>query len=537
MLTPLFFCLRIPEFAAQALVRLRPALATAAVAVLQGEPPLEKTVAASLQARRLGVRHGMSRTELESFPHLTVLRRSTAEEQTSALALLEMAARFTPRTEELPRSSSLTLALDLSGSDRLLGSPQAIGQKLFRAARELGFFARVAGSRNLHTAACLVRAPGNSLHIVPPGEERNHLGPLPLDALDLSPELADTFAAWGLRSVGELAALAPDELVARLGLQGHRLHRLACGQQQHLLVPAEPAFTLTEHLAFDSPVDNLESLLFVLGPMLDQLVHRARTRALLLAGITLTLHLERAHDQVEHHRDRDGSREGETDPEDAVHVRTLKPALPLDDRGLILKLLQLDLQAHPAPAAIEAISLEATPGPRPGVQSGLFSPQSPEPLRLEVTLARLAALVGEDRVGCAILTDTHAQEPYRVERFTVQAESAGLRRHRRPPERTLLPRERTGIALRRLRPAPQVEVTEADGRPHLLRLSTSSLPTSLTVHRAFGPWRGSGHWWSGAVWSREEWDIDAQAADGTRMFALLSQDRLRVQWQLDALYD
>ena len=80
MSTPLFFCLRIPEFAAQALIRLRPALAKAAVAVLEGDPPLEKTCAATLQARRLGVQHGMTRTELESFPHLTVLRRSQAEE-------------------------------------------------------------------------------------------------------------------------------------------------------------------------------------------------------------------------------------------------------------------------------------------------------------------------------------------------------------------------------------------------------------------------------------------------------------------------
>ncbi|HLI75654.1 MAG TPA: hypothetical protein VKV02_01815, partial [Acidobacteriaceae bacterium] len=90
MTEPLFFCLRFPEFAAQALIRLRPALARGAVAVLEGDPPLEKACAASLQARRLGVRHGMTRTELESFPHLTVLRRSPAEEANAALILLEM---------------------------------------------------------------------------------------------------------------------------------------------------------------------------------------------------------------------------------------------------------------------------------------------------------------------------------------------------------------------------------------------------------------------------------------------------------------
>ena len=532
MSTPLFFCIRISEFAAQALVRLRPALAKTAVAVVEGEPPLEKTCAATLQARRLGVRHGMTRTELESFPNLTVLRRSVTEEQNAALTLLEMAALFTPRTEELPRTSALTLALDMTGTTQLLGPPHVVGQKLFRAARELGFFTRVASSRNLQTAACLVRAPGDTLIVVPPGEERARLKDLPIAALDLTEELIDTFNAWGLHTAGDLAALLPADLVARLGQRGHRLHRLACGEEDHLLVPREATFTLEEHLAFDAPVENLESLLFVLAPMLDQLIRRARNRALQLAGVTVRLHLERAADSTDHDR----HRESETEPEDPVHERTLKPALPLDDRTLLLKLLQLDLQAHPAPAAIVAITLHAEPGPRPNVQAGLFSPQSPEPMRLEVTLARITALVGEGRVGCAILTDTHAPESFRLERFTVPEPShASRRKSVQLPEPAT---HRTGVALRRLRPAPVVHVTLHAGRLKSLSIHNNAMAHSYyTVSRAFGPWCRSGDWWSGDVWSREEWDVDAQAPDGSRLLALLSNDRLRLQWQLEALYD
>ena len=537
MSTPLFFCMRIPEFPAQALVRLRPALAKTAVAVLQGEPPQEKTCAATLQARRLGVRHGMTRAELESFPHVTALRRSGAEEQHAALTLLEMAAEFTPRTQELPRTSALTLALDMTGATRLLGPPHVIGQKLFRSARELGFFARVASSRNLQTAACLIRAPGDTLIVVSPGEERARLKDLPLTAFGLTGEQLDTFQAWGVRSAGDLAALLPADLVARLGQEGHRLHRLACGEEEHLLLPAETAFTLEEHLAFDAPVDNLESLLFALAPMLDQLVQRARNRALQLASVTVRLHLERPVDST----DRDRNRESETEPDDPTHERTLKPALPLDDRVLLLKLLQLDLQAHPSPAAIVAITLHAEPGPRPGVQAGLFSPQSPEPMRLEVTLARIAALVGEERVGRAILNDTHTPEGFRVERFAVAETrtqtNTAMKRQKQSPLLTPAT-HRTGVALRRLRPAPLVQVTLEAGRLKSLFLHASGVDQShYVVSRAFGPWRCSGHWWSGDVWAREEWDVDAQAADGSRLLALLTNDRLRLHWQLDALYD
>lgn len=545
---PLYFCVRVPEFAAQALVRLRPARRKDAVVVLQGEAPLEEVCAATLQARRMGVRHGMARAEVESFPAVHMLHRSRSEEDGTANVLLEMAARFTPRVEELPRTSAFTLALDMTGSERLFGPPHHIGQKLLRAVRDLGLSARAAASRNLQTAACLVRAPGDTLTVVPPGKEPVYLYDLPLAALGLTDEMVDTFNAWGLRSVGELAALAPEDIVTRLGQDGHRLLRLARGEQLHLLVPAEAAFVLEEHIVFEAPVDNLESLLFVLGPMLDQLIVRARSRALLLASVTVRLHLERGQDTVDrdrrHEPDEQNSLNARASAADngedtPTHTRTLKPALPLEHRALLLKLLQLDLQAHPAPAAILAVTLSAEPGPRPGVQSGLFSPQLPEPMRLEVTLARISALVGEGRVGCAVLDDTHRPEAFHVERFTVTEGKDQRRRNRRAPVLPSSPDAlRTGVALRRLRPPRPIQVWRKDGKPNAFSFTDSGAgPAHYLVQRAFGPWRRSGHWWSGAAWSHEEWDIDATASDGSKLLCLLTHDLLRSEWQMEALYD
>ena len=547
----LLFCLQIPEFAAQALVRLRPTLHRTAVVVLEGDPPLELSCAATLGARKLGVRHGMTRTEVESFPNLSVLRRTPSEEANAAEALLEMAAGFTPSVEELPRTSAFTLALNMTGCSRYFGTPKAIGHKLLRAARDLGLTARVAASANLHTAACLLRAPGSSVIVVPPGEESNRLQDLPLAALELTEDLADTFTAWGLRTAGELAALPDAEVVARLGQPGQRLQRLARGTESHLLVPAEPAFTLREHLAFDAPVDNLESLLFVLGPMVDQLIHRARSRALLLATLTITLHLERSEDAA----DKDLTEKENANPSASTvapspvqtlpnptatpepqHQRTLKPALPLDNRPLLLKLLQLDLQSHPAPAAILAITLSAEPGPRPGVQSGLFAPQLPDPMRLEVTVARIRALVGDDRVGRAVLTDTHAPDPFRMDRLTFN--EAMERRTRRLQSAASEVSPRTGVALRRLRPPRHVDIRQDHGRvvAFTLRDNVGRL-TSYTVQQALGPWRNSGHWWSADTWSREEWDIAATGTDGHHLLCLLTHNLLQAQWQMEAFYD
>jgi protein ImuB len=57
-----------------------------------------------------------------------------------------------------------------------------------------------------------------------------------------------------------------------------------------------------------------------------------------------------------------------------------------------------------------------------------------------------------------------------------------------------------------------------------------------SVQQAFGPWRRSGSWWSAEVWSQEEWDVRAEAA-GEVLLGLLSHDRLRKVWRLEAVYD
>lgn len=48
----------------------------------------------------------------------------------------------------------------------------------------------------------------------------------------------------------------------------------------------------------------------------------------------------------------------------------------------------------------------------------MFTPHGPEPQRLEVTLARLRRLVGEDRVGSAEVNERHSADTFRMFPFT-----------------------------------------------------------------------------------------------------------------------
>ena len=60
-------------------------------------------------------------------------------------------------------------------------------------------------------------ANSRGISVIPEGAESVALAHLPVSALDLRADLAETFALWGIRTLGQLAALPQDDLVARAG--------------------------------------------------------------------------------------------------------------------------------------------------------------------------------------------------------------------------------------------------------------------------------------------------------------------------------
>jgi len=162
----------------------------------------------------------------------------------------------------------------------LFGPPEMLARSVIERVRAAGITATVSVSSNFHAAVCLSRDSSLriSVRVIPSGEEATALANLPVAVLDLTEMQAETFAAWGIRTLGMLAALPERDLIARLGQDGRRLRQLARGELPHLFLPAEPGFTLSERIELDSPVELLDSLLFVAGVMLDQLILRAKAR-------------------------------------------------------------------------------------------------------------------------------------------------------------------------------------------------------------------------------------------------------------------
>ena len=501
----LYACLYAREFPAQAMLRLRPELREKAVVVMEGEPPLQIVCSLNARARGLGVARGMTKVEVETFDGVTVLPRSVAEEAAARVVLLECAGTFSPRVEDCIDANAFLCVIDIAGTEKLFGPAAVLAQALLRRARALGVMACVAVSSNFCAAICNARGRPTQTAVMPPGVEAIALAPLSVEVLDLCEEHAEIFSLWGIRTLGELAALPEKELVARLGQEGRRLRQLARGELPHLFVPQEPEFSLEERIELDAPVELLESLLFVVGVMLEQLILRATARVLALASVTVTLRLESG----------------------GAHVRTVRPALPSNDRQTWIKLIHLDLEAHPPQAAIAGLVLHAEPGSTSKVQLGLFSPQLPEPMRLDVTLARIRSIVGEECVGRPVLMDTHRPDAFRMERFSV---SQGLKS---APVSERDWSKKNVAAMRQLRPAERVAVTLRGEQP----VGFSFRTRRYEVEHAYGPWVMSGDWWSPLLWGYEQWDLIARGCDGAMLCCCLVWDVALGAWSMAGLYD
>ena len=331
----------------------------------------------------------MSRVEAESFAGVKLMRRSRMAEASARAALLETVGRFSPRVEDAGEDAVAVCVADVAGTERLFGSAEELGGKMREAVAELGLECGVVVCGDFHTAVAVARET-RGVAVIAAGGELAALADLPLSVLAVPDDKRETLALWGIRTVGGLAALPEVELITRMGQEGKRLRAMARGEWPHLFRAVEEEFALAEGVEFDASVEDVETLLFCLGPMLDQMLVRARGRAMALASVTVTMVLD-----------------GE-----GVHTRTVRPALPTEDRKLLLKLLHLDFGAHPPDKAVAGLRVTAEAGGTSKVQMGLFAPQLPEASRLDVTLARLLAIVGDGRVGSPVRRDTH--EPGRV---------------------------------------------------------------------------------------------------------------------------
>ena len=401
--------------------------------------------------------------------------------------LLRLAQEFSPNIEQ---TAADTVALDADGLERIHGLPQQIAAAVARRAVDRGLQASVAIAANLDTAVHAARGFAG-VSVIPYGDEAKYLGSLPLTLLRPTPEMQETLERWGIRRFRDLAALPELGLAERLGPEGLRLHKLARGAGDRPLVPVKEPLHFEEEAELDYPLELLEPLMFVLARLLHDLRARLVAHGWAASELRLRLKLEN---------------QGE-------HIRTLRFPVPMLDTKAFLKLLDLDLGAHPPPSPVVKVWLQAEPAKPRAAQTGLFIPLSPEPEKLEITLARLKLLVGAQNVGSPALLDTHRPGAFQMLARPLAPSPVG-------PMAPLLP-------LRALRPPRTARVQMAAGQP----VHVQSEGVRGHVVASAGPWRTSGDWWTHDPWARDEWDV--ALSDGALYRIYSEQGR----WFVDGSYD
>jgi protein ImuB len=365
--------------------------------------------------------------------------------------------------------------------------------------------------------------------VVPEGEESRFLAPLPLEKLAPALEIAATLDRWGLHSIGDFARLPEGEVASRLGEVGRELHATARGIDPRPLEPYLPPPSFSEGMDLEWPLATLEPFLFVAHAALERLVCRLESQALACTRLEVSIKL---------------------DP-DGHDARAITLPAPTRDVKTLLTLVRLELEARPPGAPVAGFSFSAHPDSPRRAQLSLFGPAALSPDRRATTIARLAALLGADRVGSPRSIDGH-----RPERFTDTGYAPPP-----PPHTRLPPREGRGLlGVRVLRPAVALEVltsptspgavgaglaparsstteTEAGGhkgRPYELKSAPDAAPPiSGSVRVAAGPWSLEDGWWTDAPADRDYWDVELSDGGLYRIY----RERAAGAWFADGVYD
>jgi protein ImuB len=390
--------------------------------------------------------------------------------------LTALAAEFSPVVE---CTAEETVTFDVSGLERLFGLPQDIAHAIMRRAAEVQVKASLALAMNPDAAICAARG-FSGVSIIPEGDEAKFLGTLPLAVLAPSEELMETLERWGIRRFHELAALPPLGIAERLGPEGLQLRELARGEAVRKLMAIEDPLRFEDEVELEYPVELLEPLAFLLARLLIGLATRLATRGLATDELRLRLKLENR----------------------ATHERTLRLPVPSLDTKAFLKLMQLDLEAHPPAEPVVHVWMAMNPVKPQAAQSGLYVLAAPEPVKLELTLARIRGIVGEGRVGYAEVLDTHRPDAFhlacRLE--SRHAAQAGQKQAGWEPRKL---KACSTEGFRRFRPTRTAYVTLSSGQPGFVAADG----VRGRVLEYAGPWRTSGDWWTVDPWQRDEWDV------------------------------
>jgi DNA polymerase-4 len=255
--------------------------------------------AASYEARAYGIFSAMPSARARRLcPHAVFLPGDHAHYGSVSERVMGIFRSFTPLVEPISLDEAF---LDVTGARRSQGDGATVGHRIrdeVLAREGLTCSVGVAPSKmlaKLASEAAKPRAsadgplPGEGVHVIAPGDELAFLHPLPARALwGVGPATFDRLARLGVRTVGDIADLPEDTLIATLGAaHGRHLAQLARGIDPRLVEPDQQLKSVGHEETFAHDHHEHEALTREAVRMADGVAWRLRRAG--LAGRTVTL--------------------------------------------------------------------------------------------------------------------------------------------------------------------------------------------------------------------------------------------------------
>ena len=244
--------------------------------------------AASYEARSFGIHSAMPISKAWRLcPHGVYVRPRFERYTFVSSQIMELLRSYSPLVEPVSIDEAY---LDVTGCERLIGSPEDIGRSIRKSIFEETGMTASAGIADCKYLAKIASEAGkpSGLTVIAPGGGAAFLSPLPLRKLwGIGPRMAARLESIGLRRVGELAAREDHWLEQKLGPRGPELRRLALGLDDRPVMPEWTRRSISEERTFEKDIDDPDRLEWALLGLADDLGRRMRHEA--VSGRTVTL--------------------------------------------------------------------------------------------------------------------------------------------------------------------------------------------------------------------------------------------------------
>jgi protein ImuB len=314
-------------------------------------------------ATAAGLAPGMPLADaLSFFPGLATAAAEPAKDAAALRRLAEWCGRYSPWTAP---DGVDGVRIEITGSAHLWGGERALAADLIARLDHRHVSGRIAIADTLGTAWAIARFAemGKDPVILPPGDCRAALAPLPVEALRLDPVTAQGLRRVGLKRIGDLYAMPRDVLARRFGETIARRLDQALDNLPEPLSPLGEVPTRRVRLSFAEPITEPTDLMLATERLTADLVQRLAREGMGARRVDLGFH--RVDGQVE--RIRLGTARPSRDQHHLAalfkeRLDTIDPGLGVEDMILAafavepLPAEQIGLLGHPAGSEASGIA-------------------------------------------------------------------------------------------------------------------------------------------------------------------------------------